>query len=437
MRKSCRVYINDQEFTAERGEVLLDAALINGVDMPHDCRAGQCGTCKVRVLGGMTAGGECEEPGMVKACQARVVTDLEVMVEPVPEVLTTRGTVMSVTPIAPDVVEVRIRPHQEISYLPGQYYRFQFRGYPGRYFSPTAPMNQSFDGRSLRLHVRRIPDGLVSMALGREIQPGHAVTLNGPFGSAYFRPALANRLILVGSGTGFAPIWSIAEAAVEENPEREMVVVAGAKTIASLYMAPAFRRLKNYPNVQLIPTVSEKPAGVARVVRRGHPTEHLPELTDDDIVYACGAPAMVDAVRALALEAGSTFYADPFTPQIGGHDDDGIVARAIAWLSAIAPLPGWASGPVCKLPKPQAAPREQRPAASKPLAHDAPTRQGMRASRAQQQGVDMLHHRSSQKPQSRHENARRTSAAWAAAPEGSAGGARHAGKAPGGVNHIL
>lgn len=221
MSKHCRVHINEQGFTAQRGEVLLDAALSNGVDVPHDCRAGQCGTCKVKVTAGMTIGGECGEIGVVKACQARIITDLEVAVESVPEVLTTRGTVISTRPLAPDVTEVGIRVHDEIIYLPGQYYRFQFRGYPGRYFSPTAPMDRPFNGRTLRLHVRCIPDGRVSPAIGHEIQRGHPVTLNGPFGSAYFRPGLSNRLVLVGSGTGFAPIWSIADAAMEENSWRE------------------------------------------------------------------------------------------------------------------------------------------------------------------------------------------------------------------------
>ena len=350
------MHINDQGFTADRGEVLLDAALGAGVDVPHDCRAGQCGSCKVKVLAGMVIGGESEEPGLVKACQARIITDLEILVEPVPEVLTTKGTVTNLTPLAPDVVEVRIRPHHAISYLPGQYYRFQFKGFPARYFSPTAPMDRPFDGSALRLHVRRIPGGRVTPALGREIRPGHTVTFTGPFGHAYFRPDLSNRLILVGSGTGFAPIWSIAEAAVAENPHREIVVIAAAKTVASLYMAAAFRRLRNYPNVTLIPTVSEKPAGVAKMVRKGRPTEFLPQMTPSDIVYACGAPAMVDALKDLVIEAGAAFYADPFTPPHGGDEGDNIVQRAIAWLAGIAPIPMLGRGERAKmLPKPEAA----------------------------------------------------------------------------------
>jgi NAD(P)H-flavin reductase len=347
------VHINDQGFTARRGEILLDAALISGIDMPHDCRSGVCGTCKIRVLSGMLIGGECEEKGVVKACQARVITDLELMVEPVPEVLTTKGTVLSITPLAPDVVEVRIRPSQAISYLPGQYYKFQFRGFPARYFSPTAPMDRPFDGSALRLHVRRIPGGRVSPAFGREIQPGHPVTLIGPHGSAYFRPDLDNRLVLIGTGTGFAPIWSIAEAAIAENPNRHMVVIAGAKTLSSLYMAPAFRRLKDYRNVQLIPTVSDKPPNVARIVRKGRPTDFIPELAQDDILYACGAPEMVDAVKSFAVASGATFYADPFTPQHGADEDEGIVARAMEWLASIAPVPGWSGQQYKALPKPE------------------------------------------------------------------------------------
>jgi 3-phenylpropionate/trans-cinnamate dioxygenase ferredoxin reductase subunit len=323
----------------------------------------------VKVVSGMTIGGECEEIGMVKACQARIITDLEVAVEPVPEVLTTRGMVISTRALAPDVREVGIRLDDEIAHLPGQYYRFQFRGYPGRYFSPTAPMDRP-GGNTLRLHVRLIPGGRVSPAIGREIRRGHTVTLNGPFGSAYLRPGLTNRLILVGSGTGFAPIWSIANAALEENPWREMVVMAAAKTMRSLYMAPAFRLLSDYPNVRLIPTVSEKPANGARIVRKGRPTDHMPELTPDDIVYACGAPQMVDAVKDLALAAGAAFYADPFTPQHGSHDDDGIVARAITWLSTIASLPVRVGGEQIRtLPKPQTPAREeQRERAGRPRA---------------------------------------------------------------------
>jgi len=43
MSKLCKITINDEPFLANRGELLLDWALMNGVDLPHDCRSGICG----------------------------------------------------------------------------------------------------------------------------------------------------------------------------------------------------------------------------------------------------------------------------------------------------------------------------------------------------------------------------------------------------------
>ena len=70
MQKSCRITINGSSFLAHRGELLLDAALNNGIDMPHDCRAGHCGTCCVRLVSGEVHGGEGSVPGVVHPVSA-------------------------------------------------------------------------------------------------------------------------------------------------------------------------------------------------------------------------------------------------------------------------------------------------------------------------------------------------------------------------------
>ena len=72
------VSIKGRMFRVRAGDVLLDGALASGVDIPHDCRAGTCGTCMVQVVKGQTVCGETHTQGMVHACQARVVSDLEV-----------------------------------------------------------------------------------------------------------------------------------------------------------------------------------------------------------------------------------------------------------------------------------------------------------------------------------------------------------------------
>jgi ferredoxin len=39
-------------FEVEEGEIVLDAALRQGVDIPYSCRSGECRTCLSRVLSG-------------------------------------------------------------------------------------------------------------------------------------------------------------------------------------------------------------------------------------------------------------------------------------------------------------------------------------------------------------------------------------------------
>ena len=78
MTRHHQITIDGQSFMAPRGQLLLDAALSNGIKLPHDCRAGHCGTCCVRLVSGEVQGGEGSEPGIVHACQCRIAGDADV-----------------------------------------------------------------------------------------------------------------------------------------------------------------------------------------------------------------------------------------------------------------------------------------------------------------------------------------------------------------------
>ena len=241
MARSHQVTINGNSFLARRGELLLDAALSNGIDLPYDCRAGHCGTCCVRLVSGQVRGGEGSEPGIVHACQCRIVGDVVIEREQASGVRTVEGVLSSLRPLSPEVMEVGIRTDRALPYHAGQYAQVRFTGYPSRPFSITHPLSGNPNSRSVWFHVRRMKGGRVTSSLGKRIRPGHRVKLTGPYGSAHFRPNLDSRLILVATNTGFAPIWSIAVAALRENPERLMMIIAGGRTIESLYMGPGSR----------------------------------------------------------------------------------------------------------------------------------------------------------------------------------------------------
>ena len=108
MRKICKVVLNNEPLLANRGDLLLDWALMNGVDLPHDCRAGICGACRVRLIQGRVFGGQVQGDDMIHACQARIVSDLEIVTEAVPDQVSISAHVADIVRLAPDVIGVDV-----------------------------------------------------------------------------------------------------------------------------------------------------------------------------------------------------------------------------------------------------------------------------------------------------------------------------------------
>ena len=330
MARRHRIVLGEEEFFARSGQVLLDAAIESGVEIAHDCRAGRCGTCLTRVRRGITIGGASPDSHAVHACRAMVFSDLEIEAEDLPEVTTARATIEAVEDVGRDIVEVRLSTRRPMTFLPGQYGKFAFRSLPARPFSPTASLGSLRPDGLIRLNVKRVRGGLVTPHLGRTIGKGQSVKIEGPFGRAFFKPGERGRLVLIGGGTGFAPVWSIAAAALAENFARPIVLLASARSRGAFYVNPALRLAARYPNVTTIACIEDyREAGGA--FRGGGPLRHLPQLMASDTVHAAGAPALVTAAGACADKVRAKFHADPFDcePAPAGWLD-----KAKAWLGA-------------------------------------------------------------------------------------------------------
>ncbi len=69
-------------FAMADGETILDAALMEGINLPYSCKHGICGTCMAKLIGGEV---EMEfhrshspaliEQGYILTCQSRPTTD--------------------------------------------------------------------------------------------------------------------------------------------------------------------------------------------------------------------------------------------------------------------------------------------------------------------------------------------------------------------------
>jgi 3-phenylpropionate/trans-cinnamate dioxygenase ferredoxin reductase subunit len=91
-------------------------------------------------------------------------------------------------------------------------------------------------------------------------------------------------------------------------------------------------RLARFPNVLVVPVCST-PQTVSKGVSLGRPTDYLPPLVPNDVLYACGAPGMVESIKSIAARIGAVCYADPFLPTIDETVNEGVLTRAMGWLA--------------------------------------------------------------------------------------------------------
>jgi NAD(P)H-flavin reductase/ferredoxin len=310
MSGSFDLVINGKSVKASRGETLIDAGLSGWVAIPHDCCSGQCETCRVSVVGGRVDDRGTADKGTVLACQEKVIGNAEITFESVAEVAKRSGVVTGIATLTSDIVEVIVTLASPIEFRPGQYLSVKFSGFPARDLSPTVRFDGTAGPGELVFHVRRYPGGLVSTQVGSTIRPGHRVQVRGPFGSAYLRDG-DGPLVLIGGGTGWAPIWSVASAARREQRHRDLVVIAGSRDAEGLYMRRSLDWLID-DGVREIITTAE--IGASDPVRPGRPTHYLPSLGPEDTVYVAGPPPLVDAIKAKSRAAAARCYADPFLP---------------------------------------------------------------------------------------------------------------------------
>ena len=124
----------------------------------------------------------------------------------------------------------------------------------------------------------------------------------GPYGSFFLREESPKPVILLAGGTGFAPIKAMVEHAIHNHIARPMAIYWGARNRAGLYQPDLPSGwAATHSHIRYVPVLSDATPRDAWVGRLG--LVHRAVLEDHaDLsayqVYACGAPAMIDAARA-------------------------------------------------------------------------------------------------------------------------------------------
>ena len=296
-----RILPSEREFRALGDEPVLTAALRQHLNLPHSCKGGSCGTCRVRLLSGRVAyphgrpagiDAAEEAAGFALICQARALEDLVIETREIRHVTDVEirelpARVARMQRFAPEVMGLwlRLPAIEPFTWQAGQYVDVMLPGERRRSFSLANPPH---DASLLELHVRRAPGGAFSEQVFNGMKEGSLLRIEGPLGQFVYR-AGERPLLAIGGGTGYAPLKAILRQVLETGSGREIALYWGARTPEDLYEDPWLRTLTaRHANFRYTGVTSEL---VHEAVLRD-----AGDLAGFD-VYAAGPPAMIDAVR--------------------------------------------------------------------------------------------------------------------------------------------
>ena len=314
-----RIASSGKEFIARPGETVLTAALRQGIVLPYSCKNGTCASCKCRLVEGRieyphNPPAALEEDdfsaGHALSCQAVADTDLTIEAQEIEQVadIPVRllpARVESMEKFTPEVMCIRLKLPQaaRLQFLAGQYIDILQPGGKRRAFSiASAPSETDF----IELHIKHVDGGGFTGHVFSDMRLKEILRIEGPLGTFFIRRSSDRPIIMVGGGTGFAPLKAMIEELIDSGDHRPVELFWGVATEKDLYARELIEHWQaKEASLDFVPVLAEPGADwngdtgyVHQAVLRRHP-----DLSPFD-VYMSGPPAMIHAARHGFVDAG-------------------------------------------------------------------------------------------------------------------------------------
>lgn len=302
------------EIEVEDEQTLLDAALRQGIYLPHACCHGLCGTCKVQVVEGDVEHGEASpfalmdferEENMTLACCATALSDvvIEADVEEEPDAIRQpvedyAATVVEIKRLTPTAVAVFLELDRDMEFQAGKYINLHLPDVEQpRAFSLA---NSPSEKRVIELNVRKVPGGEATTYIHEELKEGDKLKLSGPYGRFIVRKSADGDALFIAGGTGLSSPKSMIQEMLEAGDSRQITLVYGQRNRSELYYHDFFTELaERHDNFTYLPALSEPTEddnwdGAVGFVN-DVANEHFDGRFSGHKAYLCGPPPMIDA----------------------------------------------------------------------------------------------------------------------------------------------
>lgn len=324
------------QFICDEDETILSAALNAGIGLPYGCKNGACGSCKGKITQGQLVHGnhqqralsdEEEAQGGALFCCAKPQSDIVIEVREIIgndeyPVKKMPSRISTLEKLSDDVMlmTLQLPATEALAYRAGQYIEFLLKDGKRRSYSLA---NAPHVDQPLTLHIRHMPGGLFTDQVFSTLKERDIMRFEGPHGSFFLREDSEKPIILLASGTGFAPIKALIEQLIHTESNRTMHLYWGGRRPQDIYMNTLCEDwAHSLPHLTYIPVVSDALDEDHWQGRTGFVHQAVvadfPDLSNYQ-VYACGAPIVIESAQRDFVQVchlpENEFYADAFTSE--------------------------------------------------------------------------------------------------------------------------
>ena len=312
------------------GQTILDAALREGIYLPHACCHGLCATCKVQITDGEVDHGQASNFALMDyereeqkclACCATLQSDvvIEADIDEDPDALNLPiddfdGVVERIENLTPTIKGVWIRLDKPMQFQAGQYVNLTVGELDARAFSLA---NSPSTGDLIELNIKQVPGGQITGYVHNDLKVGEHVKVVGPYGRFFTRKSAQLPLIFMAGGSGLSSPKSMIAELLEDDCTLPITLVYGARTRDELYDHDLFVQwTQKYPNFTYVPALSAVEEGDAWNGFRGFVHDAAKTQFDNDFrghkAYLCGPPLMIESCISTLMQ-GRLYERDIYT----------------------------------------------------------------------------------------------------------------------------
>lgn len=306
-------------YAVRAGETVFEALLRGGADIRYSCKKGSCHTCLLQVTEGrLPVDSQRDLPAELAAAGAFLPCITrpqggQLRVQRLDATAVNRATVvLEKINLGPGILGLKLEPPRDYVWHAGQHLMLVTEAGQARLFSIVSSMDESV----IELHLRHVAGGAVSGWAHEHWSAGSSVSIQNPTGDVYYRREFgADRLLLIGTGTGAGMLVGIARAALKAGHMSPIHLSVGIRDGEAFYLGrPCAELHARYPWFTYTCVAGGSAGRGSRSPLLDDAFEH--NAGETTRLFLCGGPEMVASARVRALAEGvrpSAIHADPFT----------------------------------------------------------------------------------------------------------------------------